>query len=156
MQAVGRKQDRYLLLQYLHSPRPCGLRGSFAREQDLRDFYRLSLHGVYPGKVAHESFLKAGVFAKSSKASHSCAWSNFSARGSQQYRLYTEVQRLSPTERGTSNRGGACQDSTGLMFFNSSSVRSRDTAMNLKPSGISSEKLAPLPLETSTVMCMFL
>jgi len=28
----GREQDRYLLLQYLHSPHPCESRGSLGRE----------------------------------------------------------------------------------------------------------------------------
>ena len=41
-------------------------------------------------------------------------------------------------------------------FLSSSSVKSREIAMNLKPNGISREKLDPLPGETSTVMCMFL
>jgi hypothetical protein len=48
------------------------------------------------------------------------------------------------------------QVSTGLILLCSSSEKSRETAINLKPSGISREKLEPLPGDTSTVMCEFL
>ena len=48
------------------------------------------------------------------------------------------------------------QVSTGRASGSSSSVKSFEMAMNRKPSGISREKLEPLPGDTSTVICEFL
>lgn len=45
--------------------------------------------------------------------------------------------------------------SGGLKDSHSLSVKIREMAINLKPIGISKEKLDPRPSETSTVMCEY-